>query len=125
MPTTRPDADWLSEAKKELGTIAAAASEGLLDPSKPTCGYAASVLDLCAEFPLSEPAVVHDDEGGFELFFKEGNKALLLAVTADHKLQVFGDSKKEQWRAHYSLQGSVWKRYLPTFLQDMITDDPA
>lgn len=84
---------------------------------------ATDVLKICSSVPVSEPSIADDDDGGIEIFFKERNNALLLAISAQGFLQVFGDSKKEQWRSKYSLSGRAWKRHLPRFVSELSIHD--
>jgi hypothetical protein len=85
--------------------------------------FANDVLKICSNLPVSEPSIADDDGGGVEIFFKERNNALLLTISPQGELQVFGDSKKEQWRCKYSLSGRAWKRHLPRLVSELSIDD--
>jgi hypothetical protein len=96
-----------------------AVSEGYPLPSHAILDCAKEALVISSEYAVSEPSIIHDDEGGVELFFNERRAALLIALRADAVLQVFGDSDRERWRARYSLSGEAWKRHLALYIAEL------
>jgi hypothetical protein len=112
---------WLPEASAEIEALynGSAIENQSTCPSREVADCALELVRICQLEGTSDPAISHDDEGGIEIFLKEGNSALLLAIRANGLLQIFGDSKNEQWRGRYSLPGDAWKRHLRTFLLDL------
>lgn len=112
---TAPPAEvaWLSDVSARIDELAVEAQEeGILAPSERTLSFAQDAISICAAAGVTEPAVEHDDEGGIEIYLKEGLSALLVAIQANDVLTVFGDDTQEQWRSRYLLSGSTWKRHL-------------
>jgi hypothetical protein len=107
------EAAWLPDVSARIDELAAEAQEeGIPAPSGRTLSFAQDAISICAAVGVTEPAVAHDDEGGIEIYLKEGSSALLIAIQANDVLTVFGDDTQEQWRSRYLLSGSAWKRHL-------------
>ncbi len=112
--------DWWIDFSKELEELPALAMElGYAAPSEQALKRVAAIARLCNSKGLSAPHLDLQENGGVELFCKEGAKGIWCIVHPDDFLQIYGDFGGDQWRAKYPPSGEIWSVHLSAYLDGL------
>jgi hypothetical protein len=125
VPDLRP---WQAAALAEIDGLAIdAEAEGCRSPAPGTLATAREVMQACARADLSQPLVDHDSAAGVEIYLKEGDSALLIAIREDGDVCVFreGPGPGDRGRDRRQAGGGEWVDWLSDHLRRLGPASPG